>query len=448
MDLAIVGPTSPLAGRFRPPSDKSISQRALLLAALAAGESELRDVLECEDTVALRGALASLGIAIEIRAGTTRVTGPIPPGSGSGPPTLDVGESGTAARLLLGALAGRGREAIVTGRGSLKTRPMRRVVEPLRRMGAEIEPAPGNADPDRLPLLVRRAPRLEAARFELPVASAQVKSAILLAALGAPGETAVVEPFPSRDHTERLLPIFAVPVATAAYGPRREARIVGPAVPRAARVVVPGDPSSALYAGVLALLVPGSRIVAADVCLNPTRTAALDVLARMGAAIERLETGTKAGEQVGDLTFRASELVSTVVAPGEIPALIDDVPILAVAAAAARTGVTRFSGAAELRLKESDRLATTVALLRSFGNGATIEGDALVVPAGLRPSDHSILVDCAGDHRIAASAAIAALATRGRVSLRGFRAVAKSYPGLLDDLRALGARGIERESPS
>lgn len=446
-DLAIRGPTPPLSGRFRPPSDKSISQRALILAALADGESEIENLLACDDTAALVRALERAGVRVDAVGAITRVTGPPRNSPDPTPMFLDVGESGTAARLLLGALSSAGVDATLTGRGSLLRRPMRRVVDILRRMGARIEPAPGNPDDDRLPLVLRSSLPLHAANVDLSIASAQVKSAVLLAALQAQGETTVREPHASRDHTERMLPIFGVPVETREDGAGRVVGIRGPVRPRPARVRVPGDPSSMLYPGVLALLTPGSAIVAEEVGLNPTRTAALDVLERMGASIERESRGERYGEPIGAVRFRSSELAASDVKPEEVPAMIDDIPILAVAAAFARRGVSCFFGVGELRVKESDRLATIVALLRAFGNDAAVEGDDLVVPAGFRESTRPISVDAAGDHRIAAAAIVAALASRARVEVHGVDAITKSYPTLLEDLRSLGASGLGSSAP-
>jgi 3-phosphoshikimate 1-carboxyvinyltransferase len=433
--LAISGGIPALAGEFRPPADKSISLRALLVAAIADGESRLEDVLVAADVTAARGALARLGVAIECEGRVTRVRGAGWPGILQGEPVaIDVGESGTAARLLLGMLAATERDIEIRGGGSLLARPMLRVVAPLREMGANIESTAKNAD--RLPLRVRPAGGLRPGRHRLTVPSAQVKSALLLAGAATVGVTTVHEPIVTRDHTERLLATCGVAVERRRLGAGQEVSVHGRATPRPLDHSIPADASSVLYPGVLALCTPGSAILAREVLVNPTRFGAVEVLRRMGARIEALDSGGRAGEPIATLRFESSDLVGVEVGAEEIPSLIDDVPVLAVAAALARRGETRFRAVGELRVKESDRIATTLALLRGFGCSAHSDGDDLVVPGGcsLRPGR----IEAAGDHRIALAALIAALTIPGTSHIVGFDAVEKSYPGILSDLACLG----------
>lgn len=451
-DLEVDGPSSPLRGRYRPPSDKSISLRALLLSALASGESTIDHLLDCDDVTAMRGALTALGVAMSGSGETLRVRGPLAASRDLDSPRLDAFESGTTARLLLGALVGARVRAIVSGRGSLLTRPMRRVVDPLRAMGALIESANPGGDPDRLPLRIEVAERLRPSEHQLAVASAQVKSALLLAGLGVAGETSVREPAPSRDHTERMLQTAGVPVQVAVDGSAVWIRTSGPAAPHPRRYDVPADPSSMLYLGVLALLVADSDLVAFDVCLNPTRTGALEVLKRMGADLSIHPTAERGGEPVGEVRFRSSELRGVDVEAELVPSLIDDIPILAVAASLACTESTRFHGVAELRRKESDRVASTIALVSAFGGDAYAEGDSLVIRSGKvsrgpvsrgtvsrgPASRGHVAVDSYSDHRIALCGLVLALATRNRTRVRDFAAVSKSYPAVLADLRGIG----------
>lgn len=423
-DLEVRGATAPLAGSLRPASDKSITHRALILAALAAGKSAIRDALDSDDVRATRECLGRIGAKIEERDGVLRVQGI------DGRPTprarLDCRESGTTARLLLGALAGLPIDARFDGADRLRGRPMRRVVAPLAAIGARFDPPLAAA----LPLLLRGGGPLRPFRETAPVSSAQVKSALLLAALRAEGRSAIAEPVRSRDHTERMLPLFGAAVERGDHG----VAIDGPQTLRAADVRVPADVSSALYPGVAALLVEGSSVELRGVGVNPTRTGALEVLARMGARIERREREPAGGEPVADLRFAASELRGVEVEPELFPRLLDDVPILAVAACAAR-GRTVFHGAGELRVKESDRIASVIALVRAFGGEASADGDSLAIEGGraLTPGR----ADACGDHRIALAAIALALATKGTSSIRGAAALSKSYPTALADFRSL-----------
>ncbi|MDI6844076.1 MAG: 3-phosphoshikimate 1-carboxyvinyltransferase [Anaerosomatales bacterium] len=431
METTIRPASGPLRGSVRVPSDKSISHRAVLFSALAEGTSSLHAVLDAHDVRSTIAAVEALGARLDVSPGAQGLTlavqgwgerGPIAPST-----PIDCGNSGTTARLLMGVLAGYPVRCTLVGDESLSRRPMRRVTEPLSRMGARFELSASGT----LPAVVTGG-GLVGCEHVLPVASAQVKSALLLAGLRAHGVTRVTEPAPSRDHTERMLPAFGAAVT-------RESpvtvSVLGPQSLSAAEVTVPADPSSAAFLVVAALLVPGSEIVIRDVSLNPTRTGFLAVLKRMGADFEVCDVRASGAEEVGDLVVRHTErLCATEVTPSEVPALIDEVPILAVAAATAE-GVTRFRAVGELRVKESDRFDAIVTSLAAMGADAHADGEDLVVegPSRLRPASLS----SRGDHRLAMALAVAGLVAEGPVRIDGFESVGVSYPGFLDDVRAL-----------
>lgn len=403
MSLTVRPAPHPLRGRLRVPGDKSISHRALLFGALARGTTRIAGLLEAEDVHATLAAVRALGCD----ASTTQVVGASWRDAG----VIDCGNSGTTARLLLGALAPRA-GATLTGDTSLRGRPMRRVLDPLGRMGACFTGGPG------LPITVEKR-RLSGVTLEATVASAQVKSAVLLAGLGADGETRYVEPIATRDHTERLLTAMGAPL-------RREGTtiIVTSGALECLDITVPGDISSAAFWMVAAAIVPGSDVIVEGVGLNPTRTGVLDVLRDMGVSIE-VEV-VDAPEPYGTVRVRGGELRGTRIAGALIPRLIDEIPVLAVAAAFAE-GETTFADAAELRVKESDRVATTVAGLRALGIDADARPDGLVVRGrpGAAPVE-TVVIDSAGDHRIAMAFAIAGL--RLGVHLPNTACVATSYP--------------------
>lgn len=420
MQLHIGPPRSGLRGETSVPGDKSISHRAAILGALADGVTEISGFLLGADCLATLNILRRLGVKIDRRSMTElSVQGR---GGRLAEPeeVLDARNSGTTTRLMLGVLAGQPLTAVLTGDASLRRRPMRRVTEPLTHMGATFL---GRLQNDRLPLAVRGSAVLKAAEWTLPVASAQVKSALLLAGLQAEGWTKVTEPFLSRDHTERLLPGFGAEI-------RREETAVavfGRAKLSGARVPVPGDPSSAIFLLVAASIVPGSELLVRDVGLNPTRTGALDVLRRMGADLAVQEVQDLSGEPRGTIWIRtAPGLRGVEVAAGEIPSLIDEVPVLAVAAAFAQ-GVTVFRGAAELRAKETDRLAVLRQELGRLGAKVSVDGDSLTVEGTGRLAGGSVRAH--GDHRIAMALAVAALGARAAVTLSGAECVDVSFPG-------------------
>lgn len=428
----------PLMGQVHVPGDKSISHRAVLFAAMAEGRSHLSGVLDSADVRSTIDAVRALGASVDVSVGThglDMVVG----GWGLAGPTqpshaIDCGNSGTTVRLLMGALAGYGINVEFTGDESLSKRPMRRVADPLAEMGARIATADGGT----LPVAVSGA-ALHGRRHELGVASAQVKTALLLAGLRADGITTVCEPAPSRDHSERMLPAFGVRVMRDDDGC---VSVSGPAQLRAADVAVPGDPSSAAFLVGAAVLVPGSDVVLPAVALNPTRVAFLRVLERMGACVDVDPGAEVCGEPVGVIRARYSVLSSgTTVTASEVPSLIDEVPLLAVVAARAN-GVTRFEGVGELRVKESDRLQAIVDGLRALGAAARVDGDDLVVtgPAAFTAAR----LESLGDHRLAMAFAVAGLAAAGEVTIDRFEAVDVSYPQFAQHLAALRLGGALR----
>ncbi len=427
--------TSPLLGSVRVPGDKSISHRAVLFAAMAQGTSVLSGVLDSEDVRSTIGAVSALGAGVEMSEAADaslelRVTG----WGGFGPsePTapIECGNSGTTARLLMGVLAGWPVEVALTGDDSLSRRPMRRVTGPLGRMGVVCVTTEGH-----LPVTVSGG-GLVPIIFESPVASAQVKTAVLLAGLRAHGRTVVREPARSRDHTERLLPAFGVEVGIAEE--TRSCWVDGPAVLSAADVVVPGDPSSAAFIAVAAALVPGSDVRIEGVALNPTRTAFLSVMERMGARVDVLPDVGPGAEPAGTLHVQhGAGLRATTITPDEVPSLVDEVPVLALLASQAE-GETRFEEVGELRVKESDRLAAIVEGLAALGADAVAEDDTLVVSGPARLSG-DIALDSLGDHRLAMTWALAGLVAEAPVTVESFEAVDVSYPRFLGDLHALAS---------
>lgn len=423
-ELVLTGPR-PLRGRLRVPGDKGMSHRALLFAAMADGRSRVRGLAGGEDVGRTRTVLGQLGVAIADDGGSVAVDGTGIDALAESHGVLDCGNSGTSIRLLTGLLAGRPFLSVLTGDESLVERPMARVIEPLRAMGAHVDGRDGGTKP---PVVVRGG-GLAGCVHHLGVASAQVKTALLLAGLQATGTTEVVEPAASRDHTERMLAALGAPITRV---DERAVRVSAGA-PSPFEFTVPGDPSSAAFWVVAASITPGSELVVEGVALNPSRIAFVDVLARMGAAIEIVHTGDDLGEPVGELRVTSAPLHGTTVEGAEIPGVIDEIPVLAVAAACAE-GITEFRDAAELRVKESDRIATVGELLHRLGVGTEQGDDRLVVRGGrLQPGE----VDSHGDHRIAMAGAVAAGVIEGETRVRGWRSVATSYPEFTADLAAL-----------
>ncbi len=422
-------PARPLSGRLTVAGDKSISHRALMFGALAIGTTDISGLLEGEDVLRTAAAMRLLGATVErLGEGAWRVAGRGVGGLTEPSDVLDMGNSGTAARLICGLLAGHPIFAVMTGDASLRRRPMKRVTDPLAATGAVFSTREGG----RLPLAVRGAATPLPLDYRLPVASAQVKSACLLAGLCARGTTRVVEPEATRDHTENMLRHFGATVHVAVEGRGRVIELLGQPELVAAPVVVPGDPSSAAFLAVAALLVPGSVITIGNVGLNPLRAGVFTTLAEMGADITVTNARTEGGEPVGDLVVRATPLRGTDVPAGRVPSMVDEYPILAVAAAAAQ-GSTRMRGLAELRVKESDRLEGTAAMLRAAGVRLEIEGDDLIVhgarSAGGGPIAGGGVVATNMDHRIAMAGLVLGMAARDGMAVDDAGFIETSFPG-------------------
>jgi 3-phosphoshikimate 1-carboxyvinyltransferase len=396
-----------------------------MFGALAVGTTEITGLLEGEDVLRTAAAMRALGATVEqLAPGRWRVAGRGVGGLVEPADVLDMGNSGTAARLLCGLLAGHPIFSVMTGDASLRKRPMSRVTVPLAQSGAQFWAREGG----RLPLAVQGAADPMPLDYTLPVASAQVKSACLLAGLCARGTTRVVEPEPTRDHTENMLRHFGATVRVTDNAEGRVIELDGQPELVAAPILVPGDPSSAAFLLVAALLVPGSALVVENVGLNPLRTGLFATLREMGAKLTVQNARTEGGEPVGDLLAEYSALHGVVVPPGRAPSMIDEYPVLAVAAAAA-SGETRMRGLAELRVKESDRLAATHAMLTANGVEARIEGDDLVVQGNATGIPGGGLVLTHMDHRLAMSALVMGLAARAPVAVDDAGFIDTSFPG-------------------
>jgi 3-phosphoshikimate 1-carboxyvinyltransferase len=425
----------PLKGRVRVPGDKSISHRALIIGALTVGETKISGLLEGDDVLRTAGALRALGAQVERSGEGAWLVRGVGVGGFAPPATaLDFGNSGTGCRLMLGAVAGCPVTATFDGDASLRKRPMRRVLEPLERIGAQaLTPNDG-----RLPLTLAGARAPIPIVFESPVPSAQLKSAVLLAGLAAPGETIVVEAEPTRDHTEKMLAPFGAQLRVEASGENgRRIALVGQPELAPQPVRVPADPSSAAFPLVAALITPGSDVILDGVMLNPLRTGLFATLIEMGARIEKLDIRNEGGEEVADLRVYAGPLRGVEVPAARAPAMIDEYPVLAVAAAFAE-GTTVMRGLAELRVKESDRLAATAALLRANGIAAEITGDDLIVHGkGRAPGGGFVATHM--DHRIAMAALVMGLASEKPVAVDDTAFIATSFPGFAELMRSLGA---------
>jgi 3-phosphoshikimate 1-carboxyvinyltransferase len=427
--------SGPLSGRIRVPGDKSISHRSLILGALAVGETRVSGLLEGEDVINTGKAMRALGARVERTGeGAWTVNGVGVAGFATPRAALDFGNSGTGCRLVMGAVAGCPITATFDGDASLRTRPMRRIVDPLTKMGARVL---DQAEGGRLPLTLRGATDPLPVEYETPVASAQIKSAVLLAGLAAPGETVVIEREATRDHTERMLRHFGADVRVEAEGAHgRRVTLKGQPELAPAAVAVPADPSSAAFPLVAALIVPGSDVVLEGVMLNPLRTGLFLTLREMGAQIDELDRRDEGGEDVADLRVRGSALRGITVPPERAPSMIDEYPVLAVAASFAE-GTTRMRGLKELRVKESDRLAATAAMLRNNGVEVEIEGDDLIVH-GTGRAPGGGLVATHMDHRIAMSALAMGLASEKPVRVDDTAFIATSFPGFVEMMRRMG----------
>ena len=425
----------PLKGSVRAPGDKSISHRALILGALARGETQVEGLLEGEDVKRSAGAMRAFGAEVErLGEGAWRVVGR---GVFAEPAdVIDCGNAGTGVRLIMGAAAGFGLSATFTGDASLRGRPMNRVLKPLGLMGASWLCREGG----RLPLTLKGG-GLQAIAYELPEPSAQVKSAVLLAGLHAEGGCAVVEPEATRDHTERMLRAFGAQVDVAVEGAGRRITLPGGQRLSGAHVRVPGDPSSAAFPLVAALIVPGSEVTVQGMLLNPLRIGLLDTLREMGADLTISDAREEGGELVGDVTARHSALTGVVVPPERAPSMIDEYPILAVAAAFAE-GATVMRGLAELRVKESDRIALMSAGLAACGVAVEEEPEGLIVFGG-SGANHGVTggarVTTHGNHRIAMSHLVLGLAAAEPIAVDDPEMIATSFPGFVRLMASLGA---------
>jgi 3-phosphoshikimate 1-carboxyvinyltransferase len=432
----VVGAGRPLTGSIRVPGDKSVSHRAIMLASLAEGVSRIDGFLEGEDTRATAAVFQQLGVKIEAPSPQSRIVHGVGlRGLRASTGALDCGNAGTGMRLLAGVLAGQAFDSILVGDASLSKRPMRRVIDPLAKMGAVIDSEAGGLPP----LRIHGGRALHGIDYELPVASAQVKSALLLAGLYAQGDTVVREPHPTRDYTERMLSAFGWPIEFESGIARIRGGAGNAHALRATDVHVPADFSSAAFFIVAASVIPGSDLTLEAVGMNPRRTGLLQALRMMGADIEETNSRRQGGEAVADLRVRARRLHGIDVPEAVVPDMIDEFPALFVAAACAE-GATRISGAAELRVKESDRLATMSAVLRALGirvdefdDGAAVHGGAFALAA-----DAPVTIDSHGDHRIAMAAAIAGQRCEGEFVIGDIANVATSFPGFDDLARGAG----------
>jgi 3-phosphoshikimate 1-carboxyvinyltransferase len=423
---------------MRAPGDKSVSHRALMFGALALGETTVRGLLEGEDVLSTAAALRALGADIlhEREQGLWRVRG-FGVGGGREPAdVLELGNSGTSARLLSGILASHPFTSFMTGDASLRRRPMQRVIDPLSRMGARFEARDGG----RLPMAIIGTDEMVPVEYRLPVASAQVKSAILLAGLNTAGETTVIEPEATRDHTERMLRHFGAEVrTTTAEAGGRRITVVGWPELRGRDIVVPGDPSSAAFAVVAAAIRPGSNIMVENVGINPLRAGLYQTLREMGADIAFENNREVGGEPVADLRVKGGVLKGVEVPAERAPSMIDEYPILAVAASCAE-GSTRMLGLAELRAKESDRLASVAAGLQANGVKYQVGADTLVVHGTGAPPAGGGLVATHLDHRIAMAFLVLGLAARDSVAIDDGSAIDTSFPGFAELMAGLGAK--------
>ena len=427
--------SGPLKGRVRAPGDKSISHRALILAALTVGRTRISGLLEGGDVLNTAKVLRLLGAQVErVGEGVWQVDGVGVSGFAQPRETLDFGNSGTGCRLMIGAVAGCPVTATFDGDASLRKRPMQRVLDPLVRMGAR---AVMLADGGRLPLTLEGARDPIPIVYEPPAASAQLKSAALLAGLGAPGATTVIEKEATRDHTERMLRHFGADISSEVIGHGRRITLQGQPELVPADIKVPADPSSAAFALVGALVVPGSEIIFEGVMTNPLRAGLLQTLIEMGASIETLSASNDGGEDTADLRVRTSTLRGVEVPPERAPAMIDEYPILAVAASFAE-GVTTMRGLKELRIKESDRLTATADMLRVNGVEVEVVGDDLVVHGRGRAPGGGVVATHM-DHRLAMSALVMGLATDKPVTADDTSFIATSFPTFAPMMRGLGA---------
>jgi len=428
-DILKINPAGPLKGRLQVPGDKSMSHRALILGAMAEGSTRVTGLLEADDILSTRQCLQAMGVEIHgPDEGAVTIEGGGLEGFSQPREALDCGNSGTTMRLLAGLLAGQPFKSTLIGDELLSRRPMERIIGPLTEMGARVTGTDGHA-----PLTIVGKRPLDALLFVSPMASAQVKSCILLAGLQAEGHTEVSEPGPSRDHTELMLEAFGCPVER--LGNR--VAVDGVARLRATQLDIPGDPSSAAFFAVAATLLPGSDLILENVGVNPTRSAFVEILRRMGADIVVESERHVNGELIADLRVRHAELHGVDVDPYLVPAAIDEFPVLFVAAAGA-SGTTSFTGVSELRVKESDRISVMAKALEALGVNVDEEPEGLRIRGGAIQGGQ---VDAVGDHRCAMSMAVAGLVAAGPVEIAGARNIRTSYPRFMEDVRAASGHG-------
>ena len=425
-------PMTALSGRVVAPGDKSISHRALILGALSDGTTKITGLLEGADILNTASAMRAFGADVQqVGAGHWRVDGCGAKGWSTPKTPVDFGNAGTGARLIMGAAAGFDICANYIGDESLSSRPMGRVLTPLEEMGAKFESKGG-----KLPLTQTKGGNLNPINFTPPHASAQVKSAIILAGLNTAGTTEVIETRLTRDHTENMLEAFGVKVTRKPSGDGQKVSVTGPTALRATNVKVPGDPSSAAFLIASALIVPGSDIIIENVMMNPARTGLFEVLTDMCAYLRTDNFRRSGGETIADIHVRYSKLSGVTVPSARVPSMVDEYPILAVIAATAK-GTTEMRGLGELRVKESDRLAATLALLSANGVEAKIDGDNLLVTGG--PVKGGAVVKTHHDHRIAMSALVLGLGAEQPVSIDDASMIATSFPSFFDLMVSLGA---------
>ncbi|KAB0267548.1 3-phosphoshikimate 1-carboxyvinyltransferase [Microvirga brassicacearum] len=431
-------PGTPLKGRIRVPGDKSISHRSMIFGLLSIGETRVQGLLEGEDVLRTAEVCRALGAVITREGpGRWRIVGVGIGGLNAPAGTLDFGNAGTGARLMMGVAGSHPITSTFDGDASLRKRPMRRILDPLVKMGVSVV---SEAEGGRVPLTLRGPRETIPITYETPAASAQIKSAVLLAGLNAPGRTTVIEREATRDHTERMLRLFGAKVEVKPHGKDgRAITLQGQPDLRGTTVVVPTDPSSAAFPLVAALITPGSDVVIEAVMMNPLRIGLITTLLEMGASIERLSEREEGGETVADLRVRASRLTGVTVPAARAPAMIDEYPILAVAAAFA-TGTTRMQGLHELRVKESDRLAAVAAGLAAAGAEHEIDGDDLIVhglSGKVRGGATSVATHL--DHRIAMAFLIMGLASEAPMTVDDGAMIATSFPSFIPLMRELGA---------
>lgn len=437
-------PTGALSGVARVPGDKSISHRSLMLGALAVGETVIEGLLEGEDVLRTAAAMRALGAsATREQDGRWRVHGRGIGGLQEPADVLDLGNAGTGARLLMGLLATHRLTAFLTGDASLRSRPMARVAKPLQEIGARIIARDGC----RLPLAIIGAAEPVPISYRLPVASAQVKSAVLLAGLNTPGETTVIEPEPTRDHTELMLRHFGVEVRVEMTSDGRRTTIVGQPEITGRRIAVPADPSSAAFPLVAALLLPGSDVTLSHVGINPHRIGLIETLREMGGDIAFTNQRQEAGEPVADIRVRGSRLTGVTVPAAHAPSMIDEYPVLAVAAACAN-GTTVMQGLGELRVKESDRLAAIATGLRACGVAVEDGPDSLTVQGGTGRPTGGASIATNLDHRIAMAFLVLGMVAEGPVEIDDGAPIETSFPGFAALMNGLGAQIAPLQGPS